>query len=67
MDELGFWYTIAHTGTNEWIKDFVMNNYYIVGPVIALGATWLKGKYPEFFAKLSTIIPFVGDHRKLGG
>jgi hypothetical protein len=51
---------LSNTGTNEWIKNFWANNWIIVTIISAPIGAWLKGKHPEFWEKLSTILPFKG-------
>jgi hypothetical protein len=51
---------IADTGTNEWIKGLWQNNWIVITIVSAPVGAWLKGKHPEFWEKLSTILPFKG-------
>ena len=60
-DFITFLHNIAYTGTNEWVSNFITNNYYIIAPPFLALCAWLKGKYPDFWAKLSTAIPFIGN------
>lgn len=55
---------LAEIGTNDWIKGFWENNWILITIGSAPIAAWLKGKHPEFWSKLSTMIPFVGDPKK---
>jgi len=52
---------LAQTGTNEWIKAFWSNNWILISIVSAPIGAWLKGKHPDFWAKLSTALPFIGN------
>jgi hypothetical protein len=51
---------LADTGTNEWIKNFWSNNWLLITVVSAPIGAWLKDKHPDFWAKLATMLPFVG-------
>lgn len=55
---------ISEIGTNAWMTGFLKNNSIILGILIVPIGAWLKGKHPEFWAKLSTMIPFVGEPKK---
>lgn len=58
LTKLMLW--LSDHGTNDWVKGFVTNNFYIVSPIAAVIGAWLKGKNPEFWAKLATMLPGVG-------
>jgi hypothetical protein len=61
---MDFLQMISQVGTDQWISDFVSNNKLLLGFSAAIVGSWLKGKYPAFFARLSTAIPFVGQPNK---
>lgn len=55
---------IAEVGTNAWMSGFLKNNSILLGILVVPVGAWLKGKHPEFWAKLSTMIPFVGEPKR---
>jgi hypothetical protein len=61
MDFIKF---ITETGTNDIVTNIIKNNWILLGILLAPVGAWLKGTYPNFWAKLSTMIPFVGDPKR---
>ena len=52
---------VSATGTNEWIKGLWANNWIIISLVAAPVGAYFKGKHPDFWSKLSTALPFIGN------
>jgi len=55
---------ISQVGTDGWVSGFVANNKYFIGAVVVILGGFLKGRWPELWANISTAIPFVGNPKK---
>lgn len=55
---------LSTTGTNEIVKGIFTNNSYVLAPVAIIIGAWMKGKHPQFWQKLMTAMPFVGETKK---
>jgi hypothetical protein len=51
---------LSTVGTNDLVTGIWENNWIILSAAMAIIGAWLKGKCPEFWAKLSTMVPGVG-------
>ena len=56
---------LSQIGTNDIIKGIWSNNWMLITIVGAPVLAWLKGKYPDYYAKLATMLPGVGKPNKI--